>query len=223
MFKPRVVTVFIDGLPGCGKSTILEAFQRRTHPYESLILPETFTPAEIKRYYDDPHVYTSSFQFKAVSDRHKQLHIILQGRNSADPTMVVLCERSFETNRMFAEMKKDFFGGSDRFHAYMEYTDAAMDILNRVTSMYFYICLPEDKALERISKRSRPGEKESIDRRYLEVLKEKHDQIYRKVPNGHRLSGDRPTEEIVSEIEAMITEQINREIREQAKEPMVAN
>ena len=167
----------LEGNIGAGKTTIMK------------IIGQYFTSVEfveepvsqwqnlggmnlLDAFYSDPKRWGFSFEFFSMLSKIKAL---LNAANSDKPVIVI--ERSILSNRVFMDLshelgKLEEIEYSMLMNTYHFYLQQVYPQLSGI----IYLDTPVDECIKRITKRNR-GEECTIERSYLQCIKEKMDQL----------------------------------------------
>ena len=167
----------LEGNIGAGKTTIMK------------IIGQYFTSVEfveepvsqwqnlggmnlLDAFYSDPKRWGFSFEFFSMLSKIKAL---LNAANSDKPVIVI--ERSILSNRVFMDLSHElgkleeieYSMLMNTYHFYLQHVYPQL-------SGIIYLDTPVDECIKRITKRNR-GEECTIERSYLQCIKEKMDQL----------------------------------------------
>ena len=167
----------LEGNIGAGKTTIMK------------IIGQYFTSVEfveepvsqwqnlggmnlLDAFYSDPKRWGFSFEFFSMLSKIKAL---LNAANSDKPVIVI--ERSILSNRVFMDLSHElgkleeieYTMLMNTYHFYLQHVYPQL-------SGIIYLETPVDECIKRITKRNR-GEEFTIERSYLQSIKEKMDQL----------------------------------------------
>ena len=123
-------------------------------------------------FYSDPKRWGFSFEFYSMLSKIKAL---LNAANSDKPVIVI--ERSILSNRVFMDLSHElgkleeieYSMLMNTYHFYLQHVYPQL-------SGIIYLDTPVDECIKRITKRNR-GEECTIERSYLQCIKEKMDQL----------------------------------------------
>ena len=123
-------------------------------------------------FYSDPERWGFSFEFYSMLSKIKAL---LNAANSDKPVIVI--ERSILSNRVFMDLSHElgkleeieYTMLMNTYHFYLQHVYPQL-------SGIIYLDTPVDECIKRITKRNR-GEECTIERSYLQSIKEKMDQL----------------------------------------------
>ena len=123
-------------------------------------------------FYSDPERWGFSFEFYSMLSKIKAL---LNAANSDKPVIVI--ERSILSNRVFMDLSHElgkleeieYTMLMNTYHFYLQHVYPQL-------SGIIYLDTPVDECIKRITKRNR-GEECTIERSYLQCIKEKMDQL----------------------------------------------
>ena len=167
----------LEGNIGAGKTTIMK------------IIGQYFTSVEfveepvsqwqnlggmnlLNAFYSDPKRWGFSFEFYSMLSKIKAL---LNAANSDKPVIVI--ERSILSNKVFMDLSHElgkleeieYTMLMNTYHFYLQHVYPQL-------SGIIYLDTPVDECIKRITKRNR-GEECTIERSYLQCIKEKMDQL----------------------------------------------
>ena len=167
----------LEGNIGAGKTTIMK------------IIGQYFTSVEfveepvsqwqnlggmnlLEAFYSDPKRWGFSFEFYSMLSKIKAL---LNAANSDKPVIVI--ERSILSNKVFMDLSHElgkleeieYTMLMNTYHFYLQHVYPQL-------SGIIYLDTPVDECIKRITKRNR-GEECTIERSYLQCIKEKMDQL----------------------------------------------
>ena len=167
----------LEGNIGAGKTTIMK------------IIGQYFTSVEfveepvsqwqnlggmnlLDAFYSDPKRWGFSFEFYSMLSKIKAL---LNAANSDKPVIVI--ERSILSNKVFMDLSHElgkleeieYTMLMNTYHFYLQHVYPQL-------SGIIYLDTPVDECIKRITKRNR-GEECTIERSYLQCIKEKMDQL----------------------------------------------
>ena len=167
----------LEGNIGAGKTTIMK------------IIGQYFTSVEfveepvsqwqnlggmnlLEAFYSDPKRWGFSFEFYSMLSKIKAL---LNAANSDKPVIVI--ERSILSNKVFMDLSHElgkleeieYSMLMNTYHFYLQHVYPQL-------SGIIYLDTPVDECIKRITKRNR-GEECTIERSYLQCIKEKMDQL----------------------------------------------
>ena len=126
----------------------------------------------LEAFYSDPKRWGFSFEFYSMLSKIKAL---LNAANSDKPVIVI--ERSILSNRVFMDLSHElgkleeieYSMLMNTYHFYLQHVYPQL-------SGIIYLDTPVDECIKRITKRNR-GEECTIERSYLQCIKEKMDQL----------------------------------------------
>ena len=126
----------------------------------------------LEAFYSDPKRWGFSFEFYSMLSKIKAL---LNAANSDKPVIVI--ERSILSNRVFMDLSHElgkleeieYTMLMNTYHFYLQHVYPQL-------SGIIYLDTPVDECIKRITKRNR-GEECTIERSYLQCIKEKMDQL----------------------------------------------
>ena len=167
----------LEGNIGAGKTTIMK------------IIGQYFTSVEfveepvsqwqnlggmnlLDAFYSDPQRWGFSFEFYSMLSKIKAL---LNAANSDKPVIVI--ERSILSNKVFMELSHELGKLEEmEYRMLMNTLDFYLQHVYPQLSGIIYLDTPVDECIKRITKRNR-GEECTIERSYLQSIKEKMDQL----------------------------------------------
>ena len=123
-------------------------------------------------FYSDPERLCFSFEFDSMLSKIK---VLLNAANSDKPVIVI--ERSILSNKVFMDLSHElgkleeieYSMLMNTYHFYLQHVYPQL-------SGIIYLDTPVDECIKRITKRNR-GEECTIERSYLQCIKEKMDQL----------------------------------------------
>ena len=126
----------------------------------------------LEAFYSDPKRWGFSFEFYSMLSKIKAL---LNAANSDKPVIVI--ERSILSNKVFMDLSHElgkleeieYTMLMNTYHFYLQHVYPQL-------SGIIYLDTPVDECIKRITKRNR-GEECTIERSYLQCIKEKMDQL----------------------------------------------
>ena len=126
----------------------------------------------LEAFYSDPKRWGFSFEFYSMLSKIKAL---LNAANSDKPVIVI--ERSILSNKVFMDLSHElgkleeieYSMLMNTYHFYLQHVYPQL-------SGIIYLDTPVDECIKRITKRNR-GEECTIERSYLQCIKEKMDQL----------------------------------------------
>ena len=178
-----VYIVSIDGIIGCGKSSLITqlgedftCFQEPIHDWSLL-----------QNFYDDMHHYAAPFQFQVLFSFHK-MHSTF--KNVKD---TVILERSpWSSKNIFTNMLVD--SGHiqpSEYNLYCEFYDK----LAFKTDLHIYLKVDPSVAYKRILNRNRPCER-SLRFDYLNILNDKYNERINTLKNVTIIDANKPLKEV---------------------------
>ena len=167
----------LEGNIGAGKTTIMK------------IIGQYFTSVEfveepvsqwqnlggmnlLDAFYSDPQRWGFSFEFYSMLSKIKAL---LNAANSDKPVIVI--ERSILSNKVFMDLSHELGKLEEmEYRMLMNTLEFYLQHVYPQLSGIIYLDTPVDECIKRITKRNR-GEECTIERSYLQSIKEKMDQL----------------------------------------------
>lgn len=167
------MAIVIDGIIGAGKSTVGHFLSSEfgIPLYEEL--KETSESNRAQRmldlFYDDPNRWSAIIQVMFLSDRFKDLKLIEKKGHSA------ILDRSIYGDEIFARTLHD--RGQMTDDEFAIYRSVLIGMLEHIASpqLLIYIDVSVNTAMERIKKRSRSTEENSIKPDYLNDLRKHYE------------------------------------------------
>ena len=167
----------LEGNIGAGKTTVLKIIGKHFKDVE-------FVEEPVKQwqnlggmnlldaFYTDPKRWGFSFEFFSMLTKLKAL---LKAANTAKP--IIIIERSILSNKIFIDISKEL-GKLDKmeYRMLMNTYDFYLQHVYPQLSGIIYLDTPVEECIRRITKRNR-GEECSIEKSYLELLKNKFDEM----------------------------------------------
>ena len=167
----------LEGNIGAGKTTILKILSNHFKDIE-------FVEEPVKQwqnlggmnlldsFYSNPKRWGFSFEFYSMLTKIKSL---LNAANSDKP--IIIIERSILSNKIFMDISKEL-GKLDKMEYCMLINTYNFYLQHVYPQIYgiIYLDTPVDECIKRIIKRNR-GEECSIPKSYLELLKQKFDEL----------------------------------------------
>jgi len=182
-----VYTVTIDGIIGCGKSSIINqlsddftCFQEPIHDWSLL-----------QSFYDDMSTYAAPFQFQVLFSFHKLYSTF---KNVKDTVIVERCPWS--SKNIFTQLLVE------NNHIQPEEFDTYCNFYNKLAfpiNLYIYLKVDTDVAYQRILNRDRAAER-SLKFDYLELLNNKYNKAIETLDNVHVVDANRPLNDIKNDI-----------------------
>ena len=177
-------TIAIEGLPGAGKSTLIDRLRSKLQP-EVVILKE---PVEKFEKFGCFNPLTELYDNPIKSSAICQLHVIsalcdTYRKHVESPSTKILSDRGLDTVPIFTNNMKQMGFLTNFTHAYV--LSAFYEKLFKLTGRkqcadaVVYIEIPPQEALKRMEQRGRPSEK-SITLEYLSSLKAEYDRFIRE-------------------------------------------
>ena len=167
----------LEGNIGAGKTTTMKIISNNFHDVEFVEEPvknwqNLGGMNLLDSFYSDPKRWGFSFEFYSMLTK---IQALLKAAESDKP--IIIIERSILSNKVFIELSKDL-GKLDK----MEYTmliktyNFYLEHVYPQISGIIYLDTPVEECIRRIIKRNR-GEECSIEKSYLEALKNKLDEM----------------------------------------------
>ena len=167
----------LEGNIGAGKTTILKIMENNFKDVEFVEEPvkewqNLGGMNLLDSFYSNPKRWGFSFEFYSMLTK---IQALLKAANSDKP--IIIIERSILSNKVFMDISKEL-GKLDK----MEYTMLLNTYYFYLEHVYphiagvIYLDTPVDECIKRITKRNR-GEECSIEKSYLELLKNKFDEL----------------------------------------------
>ena len=167
----------LEGNIGAGKTTIMKIISQYFTSVEFVEEPVSQWQNLggmnlLDAFYSDPKRWGFSFEFFSMLSKIKAL---LNAANSDKPVIVI--ERSILSNRVFMDLSHElgkleeieYTMLMNTYHFYLQHVYPQL-------SGIIYLDTPVDECIKRITKRNR-GEECTIERSYLQSIKEKMDQL----------------------------------------------
>ena len=167
----------LEGNIGAGKTTVLKIIGKHFKDVE-------FVEEPVKQwqnlggmnlldaFYTDPKRWGFSFEFFSMLTKLKAL---LKAANTDKP--IIIIERSILSNKIFIDISKEL-GKLDKmeYRMLMNTYDFYLQHVYPQLAGIIYLDTPVEECIRRITKRNR-GEECSIEKSYLELLKNKFDEM----------------------------------------------
>lgn len=167
----------LEGNIGAGKTTILKVIGNHFKNIEFVEEPvkqwqDLGGMNLLDSFYKDPNRWGFSFEFFSMLTKIKAL---LNAAKSDKP--IIIIERSILSNKVFMDISKEL-GKLDKmeYRMLMNTYDFYLQHVYPQLSGIIYLDTPVDECIRRITKRNR-GEECSIEKSYLEMLKQKFDEL----------------------------------------------
>lgn len=167
----------IEGNIGAGKTTILKIIGRRFHDVEFVEEPVSQWQNLggqnlLESFYSDPQRWGFSFEFFSMLSKIKAL---FKAADSDKP--VIIIERSIISNKIFIDISNEL-GKLEpvEYRMLMNTYNFYLEHVYPELTGVIYLDTPVDECIRRIIKRNR-GEETSIDKGYLQLLKNKLDEL----------------------------------------------
>ena len=184
MFSPSLIEKIktkriyaLEGNIGAGKTTIMKIISNHFNDVE-------FVEEPVKQwqnlggmnlldsFYSDPKRWGFSFEFYSMLTK---IQALLNAANSDKP--IIIIERSILSNKVFMDLSNEL-GKLDKmeFCMLMNTYNFYLEHVYPQLAGIIYLDTPVDECIARITKRNR-GEECTIERSYLQCIKEKMDQL----------------------------------------------
>ena len=167
----------LEGNIGAGKTTLLKIISNNFKDIEFVEEPVNQWQNLggmnlLDSFYKDPKRWGFSFEFYSMLTKIKAL---LNAANSDKP--IIIIERSILSNKVFMDISKKF-GKLDKmeYHMLLNTYKFYEEHVYPQLSGIIYLDTPVNECIKRITKRNR-GEECSIEKSYLEILKNKFDEL----------------------------------------------
>ena len=167
----------LEGNIGAGKTTIMKIIGQHFTSVEFVEEPVSQWQNLggmnlLDAFYSDPQRWGFSFEFFSMLSKIKAL---LNAANSDKPVIVI--ERSILSNKVFMDLSHELGKLEEMEYGMLLNTyDFYLQHVYPQLSGIIYLDTPVDECIKRITKRNR-GEECSIERSYLQSLKEKMDEV----------------------------------------------
>lgn len=167
------VVIVIEGLPGSGKTTLCEQFNK-LHP-QVHILKEWVDTKILAEYLANPQAKAAEFQMRAQRETYTRF---VRAVELAKQGGLVLLDRGFIGNRCFAELQFEIgWIDLESMTKYRQLCDSFKNIdTEGVRVKTLRLVCDIDVLMERIRKRNRNGESVYTEE-YLTKLDRKHDEL----------------------------------------------
>ena len=167
----------LEGNIGAGKTTLLKIIGNNFKDIEFVEEPVNQWQNLggmnlLDSFYKDPKRWGFSFEFYSMLTKIKAL---LNAANSDKP--IIIIERSILSNKVFMDISKEL-GKLDKMEYHMlknTYKFYEQHVYPQLSGI-IYLDTPVNECIRRITKRNR-GEECSIEKSYLELLKNKFDEL----------------------------------------------
>ena len=167
----------LEGNIGAGKSTIMKIISNQFHDVEFVEEPvnqwQNLNGCNLlNAFYSDPKRWGFSFEFYSMLTK---IQALLKAADSDKP--IIIIERSILSNKVFMDLSNDL-GKLDKMEYAMlinTYNFYLENVYPQITGI-IYLDTPVDECIRRITKRNR-GEECTIEKSYLNSIKEKMDEI----------------------------------------------
>lgn len=171
--------IFVEGNIGSGKSTVVDAIERRLLSFYHKKVKAFPEPVDewtssglLQAYYKEPEKYAFSLQLAALAAR---MFSVMKAMQQKDELDFVIFERSIWSDHIFFELNKQYFT-KEQIDIYEKQYFKIEKELESLKSIFIFVQAPIEKLVMNILQRSRPTE-ELIDRFYLEHLQAKHETL----------------------------------------------
>ena len=167
----------LEGNIGAGKTTIMKIIGQHFTSVEFVEEPVSQWQNLggmnlLDAFYSDPQRWGFSFEFFSMLSKIKAL---LNAANSDKPVIVI--ERSILSNKVFMDLSHELGKLEEmEYRMLLNTYDFYLQHVYPQLSAIIYLDTPVDECIKRITKRNR-GEECSIERSYLQSLKEKMDKV----------------------------------------------
>ena len=167
----------LEGNIGAGKTTIMKIIGQHFTSVEFVEEPVSQWQNLggmnlLDAFYSDPQRWGFSFEFFSMLSKIKAL---LNAANSDKPVIVI--ERSILSNKVFMDLSHELGKLEEmEYRMLLNTYDFYLQHVYPQLSGIIYLDTPVDECIKRIIKRNR-GEECSIERSYLQSLKEKMDEV----------------------------------------------
>ena len=167
----------LEGNIGAGKTTIMKIIGQHFTSVEFVEEPVSQWQNLggmnlLEAFYSDPQRWGFSFEFFSMLSKIKAL---LNTANSDKPVIVI--ERSILSNKVFMDLSHELGKLEEmEYRMLLNTYDFYLQHVYPQLSGIIYLDTPVDECIRRITKRNR-GEECSIERSYLQSLKEKMDEV----------------------------------------------
>jgi deoxyadenosine/deoxycytidine kinase len=179
----RPLVVVVEGIVGAGKTTLIHKclqplFESRGWRVTVIAEPVRGWKEDglLELFYGDPHRYAYYFQTKAFHDRVKASQQQYQAHR--DHTDVFLVERSVFSDRFFMNTLHKSGTITDlEYKHYQEWWSLWTEVVPFTPDLFVYLRPGLETCMERVHKRSRPGE-HAITPDYQRQLLMEHDAYF---------------------------------------------
>jgi deoxyadenosine/deoxycytidine kinase len=186
-----VYTVCIDGIIGCGKSSLMTrlsgdftCFQEPVHEWSLL-----------QNFYEDMTTYAAPFQYQVLFSFHKLFSTF---KNIKD---IVIMERCpWSSKNIFTEMLVE--AGHIQPLEYEIYS-SFYDKIAFTTDLFIYLKVDTAVAYQRILQRDRAAER-SLKLDYLQLLNNKYNKEIATLKNVYIIDANQPLNKVKSEVENIL-------------------
>jgi deoxyadenosine/deoxycytidine kinase len=184
--KKMVYTVVIDGIIGCGKSSLIKqlndftCFEEPVHEWS--LLPD---------FYTNMPKYAACFQYQVLFSYHKLYSTF---KNVNDTVILERCP--WTSKHIFAEMLVDKnLISSDEYNVYSSFYDKVAF----PTDIYIYLKVDPMLAYQRILSRDRPAEK-LLQFEYLQQLDQKYEKAFSNLNNVFVVDANQSMEMVQTQV-----------------------
>jgi deoxyadenosine/deoxycytidine kinase len=184
--KKMVYTVVIDGIIGCGKSSLIKqltdftCFEEPVHEWS--LLPD---------FYANMPKYAACFQYQVLFSYHKLYSTF---KNVNDTVILERCPWS--SKNIFAEMLVDkHLISSEEYNVYSSFYDKVAF----PTDLYIYLKVDPFLAYQRILGRDRPAEK-FLKFDYLQQLNQKYENAFSTLNNVFFVDANQSMENVRTQV-----------------------
>ena len=182
-----VYVVCIDGIIGCGKSSLITqlgelftCFQEPVHEWSLL-----------QNFYDDMPRYAAPFQFQVLFSFHRLYSTF---KNVNDKVIVERCPWS--SKNIFTDMLvKNGLIQPNEHNLYCNFYNK----LTFTTDLYIYLKVDTDVAYERILNRNRASER-SLKLDYLNALNNKYNESVKSLKNLYIVDANKSLHEVKKDV-----------------------
>lgn len=171
----------IEGLIGSGKTTLIEKCLVPFFESKGLSVTVIREPVDqwgelLPLFYKDPAKYAYLFQTMAFHDRVRESQD--KWGEYSDTTDIFITERGALSDTLFVKSLHEQKLMSDvEVKCYMKWWNLWSDVIPFKPDLFVYLSPSMDTIMDRVKKRSRPGE-EGISLDYQLILKKYHDDLF---------------------------------------------
>lgn len=192
-----VYTIVIDGIIGCGKSSLINllsdeftCFQEPIHDWSLL-----------QSFYDDMPLYAAPFQFQVLFSFHKLYSTF---KNVNDNVILERCPWS--SKNIFTQLLlENGHIQPDEYNLYCNFYNK----LAFTTDLYIYLKVDTSTAYSRILNRDRAAER-SLKLEYLEILNKKYNQALQTITNVHVIDANQPLHKVKMDVKHILLQKIKK-------------